>query len=248
MGWKRPRAAAGSVPFRVRSRYSDRMSVTREADLYPPLKAFFEGRGLEVKGEIGAADLVAMGGPDPVVVEMKLKFSLALYHQGIARLALTPEVWLAVLRPEGAQARRMMKENTALCRQLGLGLLTVRARDLFVEVAAEPGPYAPRASKVKRKRLEAEFSRRQGDPNAGGATRHGLVTGYRQDALRCAAYLAEYGAAKGAAVARDTGVPTATRLMADNHYGWFERVSTGVYGLTAAGRKGLADWDGALPE
>lgn len=224
------------------------MSVTREADLYPPLKAFFEGRGLEVKGEIGAADLVAMGGPDPVVVEMKLKFSLALYHQGIARLALTPEVWLAVLRPEGAQARRMMKENTALCRRLGLGLLTVRARDLFVEVAAEPGPYAPRASKVKRKRLEAEFSRRQGDPNAGGATRHGLVTGYRQDALRCAAYLAEYGAAKGAAVARDTGVPTATRLMADNHYGWFERVSTGVYGLTAAGRKGLADWDGALPE
>ena len=224
------------------------MSVTREADLYPPLKAFFEARGLQVKGEIGAADLVAMGGPEPVVVEMKLKSSLTLYHQGIARLALTPQVWLAVLRPEGKQARRMMSENTALCRRLGLGLLTVRARDLFVEIAAEPGPYAPRGSKLKRKRLEAEFARRQGDPNAGGATRHGLVTGYRQDALRCAAYLAEYGTAKGAAVARDTGVPSATRLMADNHYGWFTRVATGVYGLTEAGRKGLADWDGALPE
>ena len=222
--------------------------MQREADLYPPLKAHFESRGLIVKGEIGAADLVAMGGPDPVIVEMKLKFSLALYHQGIARLAVSSQVWLAVLRPEGRQARRMLAENTALCRRLGLGLLTVRGRDLFVEVLAEPGPYAPRGSKVKRARLEKEFARRQGDPNAGGATRHGLVTGYRQDALRCAAYLAEYGAARGAAVARDTGVPAATRIMADNHYGWFERAAKGVYALTPAGRKGLADWDGALPD
>lgn len=221
--------------------------MQRESDLYPPLKAHFEGLGLTVKGEIGAADLVAMGGPDPVIVEMKLKFSLALYHQGIARLALSPEVFLAVLRPEGAAARRMLAENTALCRRLGLGLLTVRARDGFVEVLAAPGPWRPRAAPKKRARLEAEFARRQGDPNAGGATRHGLVTGYRQDALRCAAYLAEYGAARGAAVARDTGVPVATRIMADNHYGWFARVRTGVYDLTPAGRRGLADWDGALP-
>ena len=188
-----------------------------------------------------------MGGPEPVIVEMKLKFSLTLYHQGIARLAVTPQVWLAVLRPDGKAAARMLKENTALCRRLGLGLMTVRARDGFVEVMAEPGPYAPRGSKVKRARIEAEFDRRQGDPNAGGATRHGLVTGYRQDALRCAAYLAEYGAARGAAVARDTGVPGATRIMADNHYGWFARLEKGIYGLNDAGRTGLADWDGALP-
>jgi len=224
------------------------MALTREADLYPPLKALFEARGLNVKGEIGAADLVAMGGAAPVIVEMKLKFSLALYHQGLARLAMTSEVYLAVLRPEGRQARRMLAENTAMCRRLGLGLITVRGRDGHVEVLAEPGPYAPRGSKVKRARLEAEFARRQGDPNAGGATRHGLVTGYRQDALRCAAYLAEYGPSRGAAVARDTGVPVATRIMADNHYGWFERLEKGVYGLTADGRKGLADWDGALPD
>ncbi|WP_260115262.1 DUF2161 domain-containing phosphodiesterase [Ornithinimicrobium sp. INDO-MA30-4] len=25
----------------------------------------------------------------------------------------------------------------------------------------------------------------------------------------------------------------ATRMMADNHYGWFERISPGVYGLRA---------------
>ena len=36
-----------------------------------------------------------------------------------------------------------------------------------------------------------------------------------------------------------TGVARATRMMADNHYGWFERVGTGVYGLTEAGQAAL---------
>jgi hypothetical protein len=117
-----------------------------------------------------------------------------------------------------------------------------------VEVICEPGAALPRRSGVKARKLAAEFARRRGDPNDGGATRHGLVTGYRQDALRVAAHLAEYGPGSGAAVARDTGVPVATRIMADNHYGWFCKVSRGVYDLTDAGRRGLADWDGAVPD
>jgi len=58
-----------------------------------------------------------------------------------------------------------------------------------------------------------------GIPNDGGATRHGIVTAYRQDALRCAAYLEERKAARGRDVAAAVGVPEATRLMRDNHYG-----------------------------
>lgn len=221
--------------------------MQRETDLYPPLKAHFEAQGLVVKAEIGAADLVAMGGPEPVIVEMKLRFSLALFHQAVERLRLSPLVWVAVLRPEGRAAGDAIAANRALCRRLGLGLITVRGRDGFIEVHAEPGAPPPRRAPQKAARLQREFDRRQGDPNAGGATRHGLVTGYRQDALRCAAYLAEYGPSRGAAVARDTGVVPATRIMADNHYGWFERVSPGVYRLGEAGRRGLADWDGSLP-
>jgi hypothetical protein len=30
--------------------------------------------------------------------------------------------------------------------------------------------------------------------------------------------------------------------MRDDHYGWFTRVTRGVYGLTQAGQKGLADY------
>lgn len=218
------------------------MTQPSETDLYPPIKALLERQGYEVKGEVGAADVVARRGDDPVVVvELKLRFSLSLFHQAITRLAVSDLVYIAVPKPTGKQARRMLKDNLAMCRRLGLGLITVLA-DGKTEVQCDPGPYAPRKSKKKQARLLREFDRLQGDPNAGGATRHGIVTGYRQDALRCAAYLADNSPARGRDVAKATGVAGATGLMRINHYGWFEKVSTGVYALTPAGSDGLKHW------
>ncbi|MEM1237661.1 MAG: DUF2161 family putative PD-(D/E)XK-type phosphodiesterase [Pseudomonadota bacterium] len=215
----------------------------READLYPPIKAYLQRQGYAVKGEVGAADVVALRGEEPpVIVELKLGFSLALFHQALARLKMTDSVYVAVLRPKGKKA---LNENLTLCRRLGLGLMTVR-RDGLVEVHADPGPYSPRISPKRKDRLLREFQRLEGDPNAGGATRHGIVTGYRQDALKCAAYLATSGAEKGAIIAKATGVTKATTIMRDNYYGWFEKVEKGVYGLTNEGRQGLKDWGDAF--
>lgn len=217
-------------------------AFTLEQELYPPVKALLEQQGYTVKGEVGAADVVARRNDDPpVIVELKLRFSLSLFHQAIARLAISDLVYVAVPKPKGKTARRALKDNLALCRRLGIGLITVRS-DGQAEVHCDPGPYAPRKSKKRTTRLLREFDRLQGDPNAGGATRHGIVTAYRQDALRCAAYLAENGAEKGAEVAKAAGVTRATSLMANNHYGWFERVERGVYGLTDEGSKGLKHW------
>lgn len=210
----------------------------KEADLYPPVKAYLEAQGYAVKGEVGAADVVARRGEDPVViVELKLAFSLALFHQAIARMAITDLVYIAVPRP-----KKGGKDNVALARRLGIGVLFIRPRDGLVEAMADPGPYRPRKSVKKTGRLLREFDRLRGDPNAGGATRHGLVTGYRQDALACARFLAVHGPTKGAKVAEWTEVPTATRIMATNHYGWFERVERGVFGLTDVGKRGIGDW------
>lgn len=216
--------------------------MRQETDLYPAVKTLLERQGYTVKGEVGAADVVAVRADEPpVIVELKLRFSLSLFHQAVARLAIADHVYIAVPRPTGKSARRALKDNLALSRRLGLGLITVRA-DGRAEVQCDPVPYTPRKSKKRRTRLLREFDRLAGDPNAGGATRHGIVTGYRQDALRCAAYLAENGPGKGAHVARATGVATATRLMRDNHYGWFQRVETGTYALTPAGSEGLQHW------
>lgn len=216
--------------------------MKRESDLYAPVKRLLTRQGYEVKGEVGKADLVARRGTEPpVIVELKLRLTLTLFHQAVARLALSDLVYIAVPRPMGPQAKRAIKDNTALCRRIGLGLITVRA-DGLAEVLCDPGAPTPRRDRKGQARLLREFDRLRGDPNDGGATRYGIVTGYRQDALRCAAHLAEFGPCKGAQVAKAVGVAPATRIMADNHYGWFARVEKGVYALTPEGREGLVHW------
>lgn len=217
------------------------MTKPRETDLYPAIKAFLEEQGYVVKAEVGAADVVAVRGEEPpVVVELKLGFSLALFHQCIARMKVTDDVYMAVPRQPGKRFAKAVKENTGLARRLGLGLITVRLKDALVEVHCDPGPYAPRKSTKRQQQLLREFARRQGDPNDGGQTRAGLITAYRQDALKLAVYLFEVGASKGADVARETGIEGATRVMRDNHYGWFEKVEKGVYGLTPAGAEAVS--------
>jgi len=213
----------------------------RETDLYPPVKAFLEDQGYVVKSEVGAADVVAVRGAEPpVVVELKLTFSLALVHQCVARLKLSDEIYMAVAYKAGKPFQKALKANTALARRLGLGLITVRLQDGLVTVHCDPGPYAPRKNPKRSASLLREFARRQGDPNDGGQTRAGLVTAYRQDAVRLAVYLFEVGACKGADAAKDTGVARATTIMRDNHYGWFEKVEKGVYGLSPSGAQAAA--------
>lgn len=215
---------------------AEQMTNPRETDLYPPIKAFLEDQGYVVKSEIGAADVVAVRGAEPpIIVELKLGFSLALFHQCIARLKVCEDVYLAVARQPGKRFAKALKDNILLARRLGLGLVTVRLSDGLTEIHCDPGPYTPRKQPKKRAALLKEFARRQGDPNDGGQTRAGLVTAYRQDALKIAIYLFEVGASKGADVAKETGVVPATRMMRDNHYGWFEKVEKGIYGLTPVG-------------
>ena len=208
----------------------------KEADLYPALKAYLEGQGYVVKGEVGACDILARRGQEPaVVVEMKLSFSLALVMQGVARQALFDDVYLAVPVTEKGWKLRY-KDIVALCRRLGLGLLAVKAGR--VEAHLDPGPYSPRKNTVRAGRLLREFERRVGDPNLGGTTGIKRVTAYRQDALRCLLAM-QAGAVKPAVIAKVARVARAGDILRADHYGWFERVSLGIYALTPQGRAAM---------
>ena len=219
-----------------------------ETDLYPPVKALLEERGYEVKGEVGAADVVGYrNGEDPVIIELKTGFSLSLFHQAIDRLAITEQVYIAVPRGKGAAAWKSIKNNLKLCRRLGLGLMTVRLKDGLVEIYADPGPYRPRKSKQKKASLLSEFERRVGDPNEGGSsTKQGRMTAYRQDALRCLCALRADGPSKASDVAKTTEVTNARQIMYNDHYGWFTRVDQGIYGLTDKGTEALKTYAAAL--
>jgi hypothetical protein len=219
----------------------------REEDLYPPIKIYLQSQGYDVKGEVGACDVVARrGSEEPVVVELKLTFSLALVMQGVARQTMFEQVYLAV-PVSGAKGWKLRyREIIRLCRRLGLGLLAVKADQ--VEVHVDPGPYAPRKNAQRRGRLLKEFDKRIGDPNPGGAVRTKQVTAYRQDALRCARHLFTNGPTKAAHVAKATGAARAATLMRADHYGWFERIERGVYALTPVGVAGLETFAIALAE
>ncbi|WP_151717251.1 DUF2161 family putative PD-(D/E)XK-type phosphodiesterase [Gemmobacter serpentinus] len=216
----------------------------READLYPPLKAYLEGQGFEVKAEIGACDLMAVRGDEaPIIVEMKTGFTLALVMQGVQRQTLFDAVYLAVPAPGKKGWAHRYRDMIALCRRLGLGLLAVGEEG--VEAHLDPGPYLPRRQTARAGRLLREFQRRVGDPNTGGTTGIARMTAYRQDALRLLRALGD-GPAAPRVLVTATGVARAGVMLRADHYGWFERAAKGVYVLTPKGQAALLDHAEAL--
>ncbi|MEK4343488.1 DUF2161 family putative PD-(D/E)XK-type phosphodiesterase [Paenibacillus sp. FSL P4-0184] len=171
------------------------MAIRHETELYAPLKVFFEKQGYSIKGEVRTCDLVGIREDleQPLIVEMKKSFNLALLLQGVERLKLSPTVYLAVerVRDKKGAVNQRWGELSGLCRRLGLGLITVvfyKTKAPLVEVLVEPDetPPAQRSNKRRRERLLYEFRERSGDYNTGGSTRVKLVTAYREKALRVA--------------------------------------------------------------
>ena len=208
--------------------------MSLESDLYAPVKALLEGQGYSVKGEVRGCDVVAVRGSEPpVIVELKRTFGIGLVLQAVNRLALSDAVYLAV----GAWPKNL-RDVKKLCRHLGVGLMIVVKER--VDILLDPAPYRPRKNPRRVGRMLGEHARRVGDPNRGGSsTRVPLMTAYRQEALRCAGLLAKNGPMKVAALKLAAEAPKAAAILSQDHYGWFERVERGIYGLTPKGRAGL---------
>ena len=214
-----------------------------ETDLYPPVKALLETQGYEVKSEVGSADIMAVRGDEPpVIVELKTGFSLTLIHQAIERLKVTDLVYVAIPEWKGRSGWKAFVANRTLCRRLGLGLMTVSPSFDKADIHLDPSPYAPRKSPARKARLLKEFQHRVGDPNQGGSTRTKLVTAYRQDAIRCLVTLHQQGPTKASEVAKLVKVGRARDIMADDHYGWFERVERGIYAITPRGKVAMNEY------
>jgi hypothetical protein len=212
-----------------------------ETTLYLPVKRFLEKLGFTVKGEVGGCDLVALSAGDPPIVvigELKLSFNLELVLQAVDRAGACDEVWIAAKLSARGKGRESDARYRNLCRRLGFGMLAVTSSG-HVEVIVKPATTAPRRNPRKRSRLVSEHQRRKGDPVLGGSTRAPIMTAYRQQALTCAAALAQ-----GPQRVRDlkSENPDAAKILLHNVYGWFARVERGIYELTTAGHAALKRW------
>lgn len=213
-----------------------------ETSLYPAVKRFLESHGYEVKGEIAGCDVVGIkpGAPARLVIaEMKLALNLELLLQAVDRMGCADEIWLAVTATRRGRDRDSRARK--LCRLLGFGLIAVHPRD-HVEVLAEPTPCQPRRDARGRRRVVAEHAARRGDPSPGGTGGVPVMTAYRQEALRCASRL-QNGPLRPCDLRPDS--PRAAAILHRNVYGWFARVSHGLYALTADGEAALLRWSPA---
>jgi hypothetical protein len=217
----------------------------KESDLYLPLKQYLESQNYEVKGEVLNCDVMAIRGKEaPVVIELKLTINLTVVLQSVDRLSLTSKVYIGI--PEQCKSlKRHRKQIIKLLRMLGLGLIAIEPvrKKGNVNVLLDPSEYKPRKSKHRQERLLGEFEKRVGDPNLGGMDkRKGIMTSYRQRALAIAQFLQKQGPTKASHIAMILQDSKARDITYRNFYGWFDRVSLGVYDLSPRGKKEIRLW------
>ena len=222
----------------------------KEIDLYNPVKRFLEGQGYKVKGEIRECDVVAVrGAEDPVVVELKLAFSLDVLLQAVNRLSVSSVVYVGI--PSSCRAfRKKRRRIIKLMRMLGFGLIliTMNSKRSRVEVVLDPGVYHPRIHPKRQAQLLGEFERRRGDPMPGGSgRRRGMMTAYRQKAIRIAQYLMKNGPTKASVIAQAIEESEVRGILYRNVYGWFDRLGEGVYQITPRGTTDLVTWADCFP-
>jgi hypothetical protein len=217
----------------------------KESDLYLPLKKFLESQDYEVKGEVLDCDVLAVRGKEaPVVVELKLSLNLDVILQAVDRISLTPKVYIGI--PNQCKIlKRRRRHIIKLLKMLGLGLISIDSNREYgsVQVLIDPCEYKPRQSKLRLERLLGEFMKRVGDPNLGGiGKRKGIMTAYRQQTLAIARFLQEQGPTKASLIAQTLQLPKARNILYRNVYGWFDRVSLGVYELSPRGKQEISLW------
>lgn len=221
----------------------------REEDLYRPIHDHLCESGYTVRSEVNHCDIAAVKGDRLLVVEMKKSLNLEVLLQATLRQKVADLVYIAVPKPGRELYSKRWSNLSYLLKRLQLGLIVVSLKEdcSFVEVLFEPAPFdmerARKRSAKKKQELVKEFESRYGDFNTGGCTGKKLVTAYREMAVQIACCLIKYGPLKPKTLRRlGTDEKKTTTILAKNHYGWFDRISTGLYGINEKGSKEVLEY------
>ncbi|MEC9484883.1 MAG: DUF2161 family putative PD-(D/E)XK-type phosphodiesterase [Candidatus Izemoplasma sp.] len=208
-----------------------------EEVLFPILKKYFEAHDFTVKAEVNDIDIVVKKDDLVIAVEMKTTLNTTLMYQGIKREHITDYVYLAIPKPTDRILKsRLFKEKKTLIRRLELGLILVDLEQELVTILLDPKTYHHKKQKKQRKKLLKEFNQRQTAFNIGGSHKREIITAYRELALLALDFMLDEPKTTKA-LREYTQKPKVTRILQDNHYGWFERVERGVYQVTDVGVK-----------
>ncbi len=210
--------------------------IKSETDLYKPVKKYFENFGYKVDAEVRDCDLTAVKDDIIIVAELKKSFNITLLYQLIDRKKYTPYVYAVIPRPKSLRNKEH-RSRVRLLNYLGIGLIVVAASTKRVDVLVEPKINELFKSRYKNN-IKKEIGGRHTDFNIGGCARRKIVTAHRESVIAALCYIEKYGIIKTRECKDNIKY-----VLQKNHYGWFERVSKGVYTMNDAGRKALEDKD-----
>mgnify|MGYP001198266078 CR=1 FL=1 len=219
-----------------------------ETDLFNPVREFLINSGYSVKSEVKDCDITAIKGEELLVVELKNGFNATLLIQAAKRQRVADKVFIAVPMPKKGIFTRKWKDICYLVRRLELGLIVVSflKSGPQAEVVLNPEPFdreqSRRLNRKKRNSIITEIQGRHLDLNKGGSTRRKLVTAYMENAIQISCYLKKYGPLTLRQL-KELGTGTKTgSILQKNFYGWFQRVSKGLYQISPKGVCSLDDY------
>lgn len=228
--------------------------ILKETELYNPVKELLLKQGYEIRSEVKDADIAAVRDDELVIVELKTSFNIKLLIQAAKRQRLTEDVYVAIPRPVYKKRfNRDFKDREYLLRRLGLGLIFVAmdAEIPYASVVLEPAPFdmerSRASSKRKKKKLLKEHQGRSSNYNTGGSVRKKLVTAYREKSLRIAMIMKDCDEISTKEIKEKGGPAETTRILYDNHYGWFDKTGRARYSLNKAGVYSLNEYAKILP-
>ncbi len=223
----------------------------KETELSEPLSMWLEKQGYTVSCEVKNCDIVARKKDELIIIELKTRFSLDLVYQAVNRKNMTESVYVAVPVLSGKKAIPKLKEVKKLLFRLEVGLILVRflKTKTRVEIILHPGIYNPRKASKKRNAIIREIDGRYSEFNkAGSAAKDPRVSAYKQQALVCAWLLNKNGNMSPLSIVKSGGGVKTQQILSGNIYGWFDKISRGLYTLNPAGKEALKNYKEVLKE
>lgn len=218
--------------------------MSRESDLFEPVKRLFEDMGYAVNAEVKDCDVTAVKGDELIITELKKNLSVHLLSQALVRQKTGATVYVAVPKPKKYNPIQF-RDTLYVLKKLELGLIFVSLRDSFsfAEIVYSPLPFVPVAeNKKKRAAILKEIKGRSLDMNVGGVNNRKIATAFCELNIHIACALDMFGEMSPAKIAEITGIQKAYSILNMNTYKWFKRVRRGVYSLTEEGRRGILEY------
>ena len=223
----------------------------KEEDLYEPLKKYLVKQGYSVQGEVHECDIAAVKDDEIILIELKTRVTTTLLIQAARRKEISDSVYIAVPIAQGKKTLPNYRGLKTLLRRLEVGLILVRfmKTKTRVEIVLHPDQFQKRVRQKKKQAILKEINSRYAEFHKGGiSTDRERFTAYKQEALRIAFFLEEKSPLSPGDLRKKGTSPGKTQqILSGNVYGWFDRISRGVYILNDGGKEALKRYKNEYP-